>query len=85
MISINNNKNEENLITSDIYVLVTKLRERIGSTEKERVNEIEIAIEIDEQNDVIKKYKAKINYKNNENKNKGPGRPPKKIKFLIIK
>ena len=82
LISINNNKSEENIITSDIYILITKLRERIGSTKKEKVNELEIAIEIEEQNDVIKKYKAKINDKNNENQNKKLGRPPKKNQTL---
>ena len=80
LLNINKNKNEENLNTSDIYMLITKLRKRIGTTIKEKVKELEIAIETDEQNEIIKKYKAKINDKDNENKK--PGRPPKKNQIL---
>ena len=80
LININNNKNEENLNTSDIYMLITKLRERIGTTIKEKVKELEIAIETDEQNEIIKKYKAKINGKDNENKK--PEILPKKNQIL---
>ena len=49
-------------------------------TIKEKVKELEIAIEIDEQNEIIKKYKTKINDKDKENKR--PGRPPKKNPIL---
>ena len=80
LILTNKGKNQDELNTSSVYNLVNKLREKIASTKNEITKEleiaIEIAIEIDDQNDILIKCKNKLQI-NEEKEKKGPGRPKK--------
>ena len=66
----NKRKKEEEIDTKEIYNLILKLRQVLTSANKEKIQEAEIGIELEEQMKFLNKVKIK-------KKNKGPGRPKK--------
>ena len=78
LINCNINKDKEDINTTEIYKLIEKARDAIAISNKNLYKEIEIAIELEEQNEFLDKIITK-NLHNIENK-RGPGRP--KIKKL---
>ena len=76
LILANKNKEGENINTSEVYALIEKLRLAIANANKEQTKDLEIALEIEEQNEFIRKI---IDEKKEEiQQKKGPGRPKKK-------
>ena len=73
LINYNINKDKENINTTEVYKLIEKAREAIAVSDKRLYKEIEIAIELEEQNEFLDKI-IKKNSHNIENK-RGPGRP----------
>ena len=55
LINYNINKDKENINTTEIYKLIEKAREAIAISDKRLYKEIEIAIELEQQNEFLDK------------------------------